>query len=128
MFSGLLPRAARVDPGAEVFDGDAWDDTIYEKQHIQPINARPDLWEAMKALPEREYRAVMLFYWGNMTQAQIAAEIGVDQKTISRDLESAKKLIRECLNGNPHTTTSMRGKEIRLSARIRNGWHSTRLS
>jgi RNA polymerase sigma factor (sigma-70 family) len=95
--------------GWDVSDGDQWDATVYGKQKIQPVHTHPDLWEAMKALPEREYRAVTLFYWGGMTQEEIAVEIGIDQQSVSRILKSALKILHTCVNGDSRTVTN-RGK------------------
>jgi len=96
--------------GDEVPEGDQWDATVYGKQKLQPLNTHPDLWEAMKALPARQYQAITLAYWGGETQAEIAVELGVDQATVSRTLEAAKKSLHACINGNPHTVTNTRGK------------------
>jgi RNA polymerase sigma factor (sigma-70 family) len=95
----------------EVSEGDEWDATVYGKQNLQPANTHPDLWEAMKALPAREYQVITLTFWGGKTQAEIAVELGVDQATVSRTLESAKKSLGACINGDSRTVTSMRGKE-----------------
>lgn len=67
--------------------------------------ARPDIYGALAALPPREYRVVMLHFWGNASQAQIAAELGVDQATVSRILKSAKKSLRACINGESQLHT-----------------------
>jgi RNA polymerase sigma factor (sigma-70 family) len=104
-------RASCSDCADEASDGDRWDATVHGKQGLQPVNTHPDLWEAMKALPAREYQAVTLFYWGGKTQAQIADAMGVDQATVSRTMASANKFLYSCINGNSHTITNMRGKE-----------------
>jgi len=84
----------------EASEGDQWDATVYGKQNLCPVRERPDLWRAMgKALSAREYQAVVLHFWGNLTQAQVAAELGVDQATVSRILKSAKKSLRACIKG-----------------------------
>lgn len=84
---------------------------------------RLELYDALAALPPRQYQVVMLTYWGGnrsaecstgddtpsgMTQAQIAEALGVDQKTVSRDLDAAKKTLRACLNCGPQLHTWLR--------------------
>ena len=96
--------------GEEIANTDQWDTAIYGKQHLQPVNTHPDLWEAMKALPAREYQVVTLSFWGGKTQEEIATEMGVDQATVSRILDSAKNLLRECINGESQTITKMEGE------------------
>ena len=85
---------------------------MYGKQNLRPVNSHPDLWDAMKALPAREYQAITLAYWGGKTQVEIATEMGVDQATVSRILESAKKSLWACINGKPRGITKLRGKEV----------------
>lgn len=103
-------HGATVD-GEEISAGDQWDETVYGKQNIQPEGIRHDLWEAMRALPAREYRAVTLYFWGGKSQAYIADEMAVSQMTVSRLLENAKRLMGECLKPDAHRITNMRGNE-----------------
>jgi RNA polymerase sigma factor (sigma-70 family) len=75
----------------------------------QPISGPElELYAILGALPPRQYRAVMLHFWGNLTQAQIADEMGIDQATVCRTLESAKKTLRACINGGSQLHTWMR--------------------
>jgi RNA polymerase sigma factor (sigma-70 family) len=62
---------------------------------------RPDIYEALKALPPREYRVVMLFYWGGKSQSEIAGELSVSQPRVAQILAAAQKNLRTVLiNGN----------------------------
>jgi RNA polymerase sigma-B factor len=46
-------------------------------------------------LPEREQRILLMRFYGNMTQSQIAGEIGVSQMHVSRLLKGALEQLRE---------------------------------
>jgi RNA polymerase sigma-B factor len=59
---------------------------------IEAVDTRESLRVRLAALPERERRIVTLRYFGELTQAQIAADIGVSQMQISRLL--ARSLTR----------------------------------
>ena len=109
---GRVETRTNPEGSDEALDGDELDVAVYGKQNLQPVNSHPDLWDAMKALPAREYQAITLVYWGRKTQAEVATEMGVDQATVSRILASANKSLQACITGKPHTVTSMRGNEV----------------
>ena len=116
-------RGSGTDGAEEASDGDQWDATVYGKQKLQPANTHPDLWEAMKALPAREYQAITLIYWGGKTQADVAVEMGVSRPRVAQIIASAEKKIQNALtNCTPHTITQVRGKEATADRPIgRNG-------
>jgi len=100
----------------EVSEGDRWDATVYGRQNLCPVSDAPNLWEAMKALPPRQYRAVMLTYWGGnrstkcdapagMTQDQVAGEMGISQQAVAKILASAKRTLREVVKGGSRSHT-----------------------
>jgi RNA polymerase sigma factor (sigma-70 family) len=92
--------------GDESSEGDQWDATVYGKQNLCPVRVDPNLFEVMaKVLSAQENRVVALLFWGSFTQAQAAAEMGVDQATVSRILKSAKKSLRACINGGSQLHT-----------------------
>ncbi|GLY98584.1 SigB/SigF/SigG family RNA polymerase sigma factor [Actinoplanes sp. NBRC 103695] len=53
---------------------------------------------ALAALPEREQHIVVSYFYGNKTQAVIAAELGISQMHVSRLLTRALKQLREQLS------------------------------
>lgn len=55
------------------------------------------LWDAVLALPEDQRTAVVLFYYEDMTLAQIAAVLGVAQGTVKSRLCRARGRLREML-------------------------------
>jgi RNA polymerase sigma factor (sigma-70 family) len=107
---GRVEVRSALGADADVSEGDQWDETIHGKQHLQPISTHPDLWDAMKELPERQYRAVTLTYWADMTDAEVAAEMGITHQAVHLLLTKAKINIREGVAiGDSHTVTNMRG-------------------
>jgi RNA polymerase sigma-B factor len=57
------------------------------------------VWQHCDELPAREQRMLMMRFYGNMTQDQIAAELGVSQMHVSRLLSRALAYLREQLTG-----------------------------
>jgi RNA polymerase sigma factor (sigma-70 family) len=88
---------------------------------IQPdAGNRLELYDALAALPPRQYQAVVLTYWGGnrsaecatdddtpsgMTQNQVAAEMGISQQAVARLLDSAKKTLREVVKAGCQSHT-----------------------
>lgn len=62
------------------------------------IECRAALGPALAALDERSRRIVMLRFRGNLTQTQIAAEIGISQMHVSRLLSRALARLRELID------------------------------
>jgi RNA polymerase sigma-70 factor (ECF subfamily) len=56
-----------------------------------------DLWDAVLALPEEQRSAVTLFYYEDLTLAQIAKILGVAQGTVKSRLSRARGRLRELL-------------------------------
>lgn len=55
------------------------------------------LWDAVLALPEEQRAAVVLFYYEDLTLAQIAKVLGVAQGTVKSRLSRARGRLRELL-------------------------------
>lgn len=64
---------------------------------LELVVDRESLPPLLNALPERERRIVILRFFGNKTQSQIAAEIGISQMHVSRLLSGALARLREGL-------------------------------
>jgi RNA polymerase sigma-70 factor (ECF subfamily) len=70
----------------------------------QPTAAVPGAdvdWEALdhalndlRQLDERRYQVVMLRYFAGLTDAQVAASLGLSEKTVERDWRTAKAFLR----------------------------------
>jgi RNA polymerase sigma-B factor len=57
------------------------------------------VWTHLPELPEREQRLLMMRFYGNMTQSQIAAKLGLSQMHVSRLLSHALGHLRDRING-----------------------------
>ncbi len=76
-------------------------DDSYER-----IEYRESLRPLLAALPVRELRAVTMRFFGNMTQAQIAEQMGCSQMHVSRLLRAAIARLRSGLVDDPTTGRS----------------------
>jgi len=61
---------------------------VEEREALRPL---------LDALPERERRIIMLRFFGNMSQSQIAEELGISQMHVSRLLARSLGELREGL-------------------------------
>ncbi len=74
-------------------------DTLGGEDHeFELAETRILLSPAMAALDEREQRIVTLRFYGNLTQSQIAEQVGVSQMHVSRLLTKALAKMRKNLN------------------------------
>src|SRR5829696_8782573 len=77
------------------------------------VDMRESLGPALARLPEREQRILQLRFYGNMTQSQIAARLGISQMHVSRLLGRSLARLRQeltaegCSTG--HVTASRAG-------------------
>ena len=56
--------------------------------------ADPELWSAVRRLPERQRTAVGLFYIADLKVSEVAAAMGVSSGTVKRHLERARNTLR----------------------------------
>jgi RNA polymerase sigma-B factor len=89
-----LSEPARADSGSGTVLADrlAADDWA-----LETVDHRETLRPALAKLPRREQRIIAMRYFGNMTQAQIAQEIGISQMHVSRLLASSLERLRKVL-------------------------------
>ena len=48
-------------------------------------------------LPERQQRILLMRFYGNMTQAEIGAQLGISQMHVSRLMTQSLTYLRDCL-------------------------------
>jgi RNA polymerase sigma-B factor len=77
--TGLLDLIGDDDPELE---------NVERRESLRPMIAR---------LPVREQKIIAMRFFGNMTQSQIAAELGISQMHVSRLLSHALAVLRENL-------------------------------
>jgi RNA polymerase sigma-70 factor (ECF subfamily) len=59
-----------------------------------PADGDPDLWRAVRQLPEKQKTAIGLFYIADLNVSEVAAAMGVSQGTVKRHLDRARNTIR----------------------------------
>jgi RNA polymerase sigma-B factor len=64
-------------------------ETVEDREALRPLIAR---------LPRREQRIIAMRFFGNMTQSQIAGELGISQMHVSRLLAHSLSVLREGLS------------------------------
>jgi RNA polymerase sigma-B factor len=64
---------------------------------LEGVEYRESLKPLLDSLPDRERRILVLRFFGNMTQSQIAAELGISQMHVSRLLARTLSQLRERL-------------------------------
>lgn len=90
-----VDRSAQTDSGG---NGVALADTLGEYDSaLSEVENHETLRPLLAALPERERTVVLLRFFGNMTQTQIAERIGVSQMHVSRLLTKTLAQLREQL-------------------------------
>jgi RNA polymerase sigma-B factor len=88
------PLAGSSGDGGSLADFVGGEDPLLE--HTLDIDS---VWRHCGELPVREQRLLMMRYYGNMTQAQIGAELGMSQMHVSRLLRHALSYLREQISG-----------------------------
>lgn len=67
-------------------------------QGIEPVESRPDVLEAVLALPVRQRAAVYLTYWVGMTSEDVASDMGCGAATVRRYLHLARNKLGEVVD------------------------------
>jgi RNA polymerase sigma-B factor len=78
--TGLGDLLGGLDPDLE---------TVEHRESLRPLLAK---------LPAREQKIIAMRFFGNLTQSQIAAELGISQMHVSRLLAQALRILREGLD------------------------------
>lgn len=72
--------------GDVIPENDDWLSTLVDSQAVKPL---------IDALPQREKNILLLRFFGNQTQAEIAAEFGISQMHVSRILRKVLDQLRD---------------------------------
>jgi RNA polymerase sigma-B factor len=78
-------------------DGPTDHDPNQTDQQLALVEDRETLFPALAKLPEREATIVLMRFFGNMTQTQIAERVGISQMHVSRLLAASLKTLRATL-------------------------------
>lgn len=84
--------------GAE--DGTLGDRLGEDDDQLENMISMEAVWAHFGGLPEREQQIVQLRFYGNMTQAQIAAELGISQMHVSRLLTRSLRYLRAAIEAD----------------------------
>jgi RNA polymerase sigma-70 factor (ECF subfamily) len=60
----------------------------------------PDLWQAVRSLPDRQRHAIVLRYLTDLPEAEIAAALGVTRGTVASNLADARRRLEQLLGGS----------------------------
>jgi len=80
-------------------DAAAEDEFASEEAGFETVLDRCQLAAAMRCLPARERRILVLRVYGDLTQSQIAERVGISQMHVSRLLTHARSVVRAHLEG-----------------------------
>jgi RNA polymerase sigma-B factor len=95
----LAFQAASLDSPVTTQDGsaslgDLLGDDDPQLEHLIDMQA---VWAHWSELPDREQQLLLMRFYGNMTQAEIGAQLGISQMHVSRLLAEALSYLREHL-------------------------------
>jgi RNA polymerase sigma-70 factor (ECF subfamily) len=91
-------RAARyVDDDAEARADEQGEGTAGPEQALLAAHARQDITRALAALPDRMRQAVLLRYFDELSEEEMAASLGVPRGTVKSRLHNALKSLRRGL-------------------------------
>ena len=89
-------QVASLDAPVEVDGGTGLADLIgAEDPQLEHALDIESVWQHCTELPPREQRLLMMRFYGNMTQEQIGAELGISQMHVSRLLSHALTYLRD---------------------------------
>ncbi len=98
VFSAYSLDAPLTDRDDPVQLGDVLGDEDAEMEHAIDMEAVSTHWDE---LPEREQRILVMRFYGNLTQAEIGARLGISQMHVSRLLSRALSHLRSRLLDTP---------------------------
>ncbi|WP_027501447.1 SigB/SigF/SigG family RNA polymerase sigma factor [Rhodococcus sp. UNC363MFTsu5.1] len=100
LLAGQAYQTTSVDaPAADRPDGHTLADTIGDLDAaFEDIDNRETLRPLIAALPERERTVLLLRFFGNLTQTQIAKRVGVSQMHVSRILTRTLASLRSAID------------------------------
>ena len=89
---------------------------------LEHVEIRESIKPLLEALPAREKRILLLRFFKNKTQSEIAAEIGVSQMHVSRLLSRTLDQLRTSLAGEQRAAARRRSWSSPASASMLSGW------
>ena len=91
-------------PGAEDSEASGYADTLGEEdRRYELVELGASIAPALKELPERERRILRMRFIDDMTQSEIAAQVGVSQMHVSRLIRRSLAHTRDQTHPRPHS-------------------------
>jgi RNA polymerase sigma-B factor len=102
----LAFQAASLDSPVTTQDGSASLGELLgaEDPHLEHVLDMQAVWAHWEELPDREQQLLLMRFYGNMTQAEIGAQLGISQMHVSRLLAEALSYLREHLTARVATS------------------------
>ncbi len=69
--------------------------------YVEVAELHPELWAALRALPERQRQAIALRYLADLTERQVADAMGIAPGTVAATLSTARGRLRARLGTDP---------------------------
>jgi DNA-binding CsgD family transcriptional regulator len=88
---------------------------------LEGVEYRESLKPLLEQLPAREKKILMLRFFGNMTQSQIAAELGISQMHVSRLLARTLAQLRPGCSSRSSAPARRAGASVRVGVRLAGG-------
>lgn len=82
-------------------DGASYLDSLATDGDLSDVVDHASLWPLIQQLPAREQHMLLLRFYGNKSQSEIADQLGVSQMHISRLLHQTLTTLRSQLTGSP---------------------------
>ncbi|HVV24030.1 MAG TPA: SigB/SigF/SigG family RNA polymerase sigma factor [Pseudonocardiaceae bacterium] len=101
--AGYAYRSESLDDNSDDDGSPAGGEVGMLDHDLDNVENREALYPALSQLPERQAAIVMMRFFGNMTQTQIAERIGVSQMHVSRLLADSMRILREELGPSEGT-------------------------
>jgi len=70
---------------------------VAARDRIEPAEPRPDVLAPLQSLTDRQRAIVFFTYWQDRSTAEIADDLGIDQRTVQRELLAARTHLAEVL-------------------------------
>ena len=72
---------------------------MFRGESIEPTEQDGDVWNAVRALPPRQAQAIALYYWDDLSLAQIAGILECGTETVKTHLKRGRAALSETLSG-----------------------------
>jgi RNA polymerase sigma-B factor len=99
--AGNAYHAVPLEPAANEPEAAGLGNTLGEyDQALEQVEYRESLQPLLEELPERERTILVLRFFGNMTQTQIAEQVGISQMHVSRVLRQTLTFLRQRMSNS----------------------------